>query len=196
MARAGVCNFYCTLNVDPLSIRALSGGEKEQGMLVDLVKKTKGPGNQFLRLMRHRPGMGRKGKSPDASSRRCKKRTFIRRSFHFHPYPGSVHWDRLERQGRIVDRDWAHYNGAHVVFKPLTMSSEELFSEFVKVWNDFFRLQKASHTASLEPSTWRNGKKVLGKPLSRQGVKGQAAITGIGVLSPIGTILTRSPGPS
>jgi len=38
MARAGVKNFYCTLNVDPLSIRALMGGEREQQQLVDLVR--------------------------------------------------------------------------------------------------------------------------------------------------------------
>ena len=186
IARAGVCNFYCTLNVDPLSIRALSGGEKEQGMLIDLVKKLKDRGINFFASCAIGREWDEKGIAGRIIDLLQKADVHTAEFFIFTPYPGSVHWDRLERQGRIVDRDWTHYNGAHVVFKPLTMSSEELLSEFAKVWNDFFRLQKASHTASLEPSTWRNGKKVLGKPLSRQGVKGQAAITGIGVLSPIG----------
>jgi 3-oxoacyl-[acyl-carrier-protein] synthase II len=186
MARAGVSNFYCTLNVDPLSIRALSGGQREQGLLIDLVKKLRDRDINFFASC----ALGREWDEKGVAGRIIElfEKADIHTSefFIFTPYPGSVHWDRLERQGRIVDRNWSHYNGAHVVYTPLNMTSDELYKEFITVWNEFYRRQKASHAASLEPSTWKSGKRVLGKPLSRQGVKGQAAITGIGVLSPIG----------
>ena len=35
-ARAGVKNFYCTMNVDPVSIKALRGEKNERRQLVDL----------------------------------------------------------------------------------------------------------------------------------------------------------------
>jgi hypothetical protein len=38
-ARVGVSNFYCTMNVDPLSIRALQGSPRERTMLCDLVRR-------------------------------------------------------------------------------------------------------------------------------------------------------------
>ena len=186
MARAGVKNFYCTLNVDPLSIRALSGGDREQRQLIDLVKMLKDRDINFFAscaLGREWDEKGISGRIIDLFS---KADIHTAEFFIFTPYPGSPHWDRLERQHRIADKTWAHYNGAHVVFKPLNMSAEDLYGEFITVWNEFYRSQKDSHAASLEPSTWNNGKKVVGKPLRRLGVKDQAVITGIGILSPIG----------
>lgn len=42
------------------------------------------------------------------------------------PFPGTPLWVRLERQGRIFDRDWTHYDMSHVVFFPKGMSPEQL----------------------------------------------------------------------
>jgi radical SAM superfamily enzyme YgiQ (UPF0313 family) len=46
------------------------------------------------------------------------------------PYPGTPLYQRLCREGRIVDRDWAHYDNAHFrhlpVFEPRNMSREAL----------------------------------------------------------------------
>jgi len=195
MARAGVKNFYCTLNVDPLSIRALSGEERQQQLLIDLVKKLRDRDINFFASC----ALGREWDEKGIAGRivRLLDQADIHTAefFIFTPYPGSVHWDRLQRQRRIIDTDWTHYNGGHVVFKPQNMSADDLYREFIAVWNDFFRLQKDSHAASLEPATWRNGQKSVGKPLQRQGVRGQAVITGIGILSPIGNdpdTVTRS----
>ena len=186
MASAGVKNFYCTLNVDPLSIRALSGSPRQQAQLVDLVKKLRDRDINFFAscaLGREWDEKGIAGRIVDLFD---KANIHTAEFFIFTPYPGSVHWDRLLRQRRIIDTNWAHYNGAHVVFQPHTMSADALYHEFTTVWNDFYRLQKDSHAASLEPATWDNGRKAVGKPLRRRGVKGQAVITGIGILSPIG----------
>jgi 3-oxoacyl-[acyl-carrier-protein] synthase II len=186
MARAGVKNFYCTLNVDPISIRALSGGAKERQILFDLVKKLKDRDINFFGSCALGRDWDEKGVGDRIVELFDKADIHTAEFFIFTPYPGSVHWDRMSSQKRITDENWAHYNGAHVVFEPLDMTRDELYREFVGVWNNFYRLQKDSHSASLEPATWKDGKKSVGKPLARQGVKGQAVVSGIGVLSPIG----------
>ena len=42
------------------------------------------------------------------------------------PIPGSPLFDRLEKEGRILTKDWSRYTGRHVVFKPKNMTEEEL----------------------------------------------------------------------
>jgi radical SAM superfamily enzyme YgiQ (UPF0313 family) len=42
------------------------------------------------------------------------------------PYPGTEYFDRFEREGRILHRDWSRYDWDHVVVRPLRMSVEEL----------------------------------------------------------------------
>jgi radical SAM superfamily enzyme YgiQ (UPF0313 family) len=42
------------------------------------------------------------------------------------PFPGTRLMDKLERENRIVDRNWQHYNGTHVVFKPARMTPDAL----------------------------------------------------------------------
>jgi radical SAM superfamily enzyme YgiQ (UPF0313 family) len=42
------------------------------------------------------------------------------------PFPGTKLYEEMDRQGRIHDRDWAHYDTGHSVFQPQGMTSEEL----------------------------------------------------------------------
>jgi radical SAM superfamily enzyme YgiQ (UPF0313 family) len=42
------------------------------------------------------------------------------------PFPGTPLFDDLDRQGRIFDKDWSHYDFNHVVFEPLHMSPRML----------------------------------------------------------------------
>ena len=185
-ARAGVRNFYCTLNVDPISIKALKGEPRERQMLVDLVKTIEDRGIRFFASC----ALGRDWDDAHIADQILDlfdaARIHTAEFFIFTPYPGSVQWDRLLRQRRIFDFNWSHYNGAHVVSQPQNLTPEQLREQFVKVWQEFFRSQKTQHGAHLEPATWRDGVQVLGKPMQRQGVRGQAVITGLGVLSPIG----------
>jgi radical SAM superfamily enzyme YgiQ (UPF0313 family) len=44
------------------------------------------------------------------------------------PFPGTPLFAELDRQGRIVDKDWSHYDFNHVVFEPLHMRREALDS--------------------------------------------------------------------
>ena len=54
------------------------------------------------------------------------------------PYPGTVLYDKLEEQGRIVDRNLDHYNTAHSVFKPEGMTSEELEHGYLWMYKQFY----------------------------------------------------------
>ncbi|MFZ5450118.1 MAG: B12-binding domain-containing radical SAM protein [Thermodesulfobacteriota bacterium] len=42
------------------------------------------------------------------------------------PFPGTRLYDEMDRQGRIHDRDWSHYDTGHSVIHPQGMTSEEL----------------------------------------------------------------------
>jgi len=186
LAEAGVRNFYCTMNVDPVSIKALQGEKKERQMLVDLVRQLEDRNIRFFGSC----AMGRDWDDASIADRIlslfAEANVHTSEFFVFTPYPGAPLWDRLERQNRIIDRDWRHYNGAHVVYRPENMTPDQLYDQFLQVWNGFFALQKDRHIASLEPATWENDARVVGKPLQKRGVVGQAAITGMGILSPIG----------
>ncbi len=46
------------------------------------------------------------------------------------PLPGTKLAEELEKQGRIIDRDWSNYDCGHVVFKPKKMSPAELDAGF------------------------------------------------------------------
>ncbi|MEI7807307.1 MAG: beta-ketoacyl synthase N-terminal-like domain-containing protein [Verrucomicrobiota bacterium] len=185
-ARAGVKNFYCTMNVEPVSIRALQGGKRERQVLIDLVKATQDRDIRFFASV----GMGRDwddlGFVDRALDLLAAADIHTAEFFIFTPFPGSPHWDRMLSQKRIFDFQWSRYNGSHVVAKPQNMTADQLREQFIRIWREFFQMQKSRHAASLEPSTWQNGIQVLGKPLQRQGTRDEAAVTGIGLISPIG----------
>jgi radical SAM superfamily enzyme YgiQ (UPF0313 family) len=55
------------------------------------------------------------------------------------PYPGTRLYQKLAREGRIIDHDWSNYNTNTVVYRPLGMTAQQLF-------DGYFRLQNAVHT--------------------------------------------------
>jgi radical SAM superfamily enzyme YgiQ (UPF0313 family) len=42
------------------------------------------------------------------------------------PLPGTDTYRKLSAEGRILDHNWAHYDGSHVVFRPAQMTPEQL----------------------------------------------------------------------
>lgn len=50
------------------------------------------------------------------------------------PFPGTPFYQRLEREGRILTREWERYDGQHVVFRPALMSAEELERGTERAW--------------------------------------------------------------
>ncbi|MFP4476862.1 MAG: B12-binding domain-containing radical SAM protein [Desulfatibacillaceae bacterium] len=54
------------------------------------------------------------------------------------PFPRSEYWDTLERENRILHRDWNRYNAANVVFQPKHMSPERLQELYEHAWRSFY----------------------------------------------------------
>ena len=53
------------------------------------------------------------------------------------PYPNTRMYRAMEKQGRILHRDWSKYNGAHVAFVPAQISPERLQEIYIDVWSRF-----------------------------------------------------------
>ncbi|MDR0463919.1 MAG: cobalamin-dependent protein [Treponema sp.] len=55
------------------------------------------------------------------------------------PFPHTKAWDDMERQGRIFDRDWDHYNAGQVVFTPKHFTAERLQRLYNYAWDTFYK---------------------------------------------------------
>jgi radical SAM superfamily enzyme YgiQ (UPF0313 family) len=60
------------------------------------------------------------------------------------PYPGTPLFAQMEREGRLLHKNWSSYDTAHVVFRPKHMSPEELADGYAWCYRRLF-----SH-----PSIW------------------------------------------
>ncbi|KAA0007854.1 MAG: B12-binding domain-containing radical SAM protein [Thermoplasmata archaeon] len=58
------------------------------------------------------------------------------------PYPGTAIYERFEREGRILTKDWSKYSQAHVVFKPKRMTPEELLEGYMWITKKFYSMDK------------------------------------------------------
>jgi radical SAM superfamily enzyme YgiQ (UPF0313 family) len=64
------------------------------------------------------------------------------------PYPGTRLHDRLERQGRILHRNWDLYDTRHCVFRPAGMSAEQLEAGYWRAYKDFYSWGSILHSAA------------------------------------------------
>jgi radical SAM superfamily enzyme YgiQ (UPF0313 family) len=54
------------------------------------------------------------------------------------PYPGTPLFEKMEREGRLITRNWSKYNQVDVVFKPKNMTEKELWEGARKVAKEFY----------------------------------------------------------
>jgi radical SAM superfamily enzyme YgiQ (UPF0313 family) len=64
------------------------------------------------------------------------------------PYPRSRLYARLSGEGRLLTRDFSEYTAGNVVFRPLTMTPDELYAGYVRAWRDFYRGHEVRETPS------------------------------------------------
>ncbi len=68
------------------------------------------------------------------------------------PLPGTAFYRRMEQEGRILDRNWSHYDGQHAVFRPQQMSPERLLRGFKEaLQHSYSRLSILQRVAGLSP---------------------------------------------
>ncbi|MGB9859520.1 MAG: B12-binding domain-containing radical SAM protein, partial [Moorellaceae bacterium] len=65
------------------------------------------------------------------------------------PFPGTPLREQLEREGRIINNDWAEYTISKVVFQPKRMSPETLQKGFNWAWQEFYSLSSISRRLGL-----------------------------------------------
>lgn len=56
------------------------------------------------------------------------------------PYPGTALYQKLLQEGRITDFNLSHYNTAHVVFKPKSMTKEELYQGYLWIYKELYSI--------------------------------------------------------
>ena len=54
------------------------------------------------------------------------------------PYPNTPLFRQMEREGRILHRDWSKYDTAHVVFRPKRMSERQLAQGYAWLYERLF----------------------------------------------------------
>jgi radical SAM superfamily enzyme YgiQ (UPF0313 family) len=71
------------------------------------------------------------------------------------PFPGTPLHMRLEREGRILSRDWEKYDGQHVVFQPKNMTVAQLQAGHEGAWKSVYRwgpiLSRMRHAGTQMP---------------------------------------------
>lgn len=55
------------------------------------------------------------------------------------PFPGTPLFKRLEKEERIISRDWSKYDTKHVVFKPKNITPEELLNNTIKLHREWYK---------------------------------------------------------
>ena len=71
------------------------------------------------------------------------------------PYPGTVLYKQMEREGRLLHHNWEQYDITHVVFQPLRMSPSELEAGYLRLSEGIFskrQMLKRSLRYALRPT--------------------------------------------
>jgi len=88
------------------------------------------------------------------------------------PYPGTMLYHKLRKEGRIFDYNWSNYTTSNVVFQPKKMSPEKLLEGY------YMALESAYSYKSIFKRLWgNNSKKNFFYPMNfgfRQSVKRSA----------------------
>ena len=94
------------------------------------------------------------------------------------PYPGTPIFERLKKEGRIIEWDWSKYLSPNVCFEPKNMSVEQLKEGTLWAQNKFFSRRNILQTAfsSIRKLGWAKGLITLGLNFSlKNGAKKEAA---------------------
>jgi len=80
------------------------------------------------------------------------------------PWPGTPLFRHLDRQGRILTRDWARYNNLEVVFTPKHFSAERLAGLFGEMTAELNALKSAAFGSAVLSRLRKNAAEAKAKP--------------------------------
>jgi radical SAM superfamily enzyme YgiQ (UPF0313 family) len=58
------------------------------------------------------------------------------------PYPNTVLYHRLKKEGRIIDTNWEHFDKCHVVYQPKQMTIDQLIDGYIQLSRALFSNQR------------------------------------------------------
>lgn len=138
MGRAGATVSYTTFGFDPISNAAITrGSPRFRQMITNQTKLLQDAGILVYAAFHlgfddHTPAI------VDNIRDFCVEAGIVLAQFCLRiPWPGTVMWDDLARQDRILHTDWRRYNGASVTFAPKGMTATELEDAFVTLWHEY-----------------------------------------------------------
>lgn len=67
------------------------------------------------------------------------------------PYPGTLLFDRFDREGRLLHKDWRRYDHGQVVFQPKLMSAETLYRGWQQARWEAYRWPKIGERVMQSP---------------------------------------------
>jgi radical SAM superfamily enzyme YgiQ (UPF0313 family) len=65
------------------------------------------------------------------------------------PLPGTDVYEAFERDGRLTSKNWADYNMANLVFRPIRVTDKVLKEKVRKAWLEFYSLRSLIHRLGL-----------------------------------------------
>ncbi|UCE34732.1 MAG: B12-binding domain-containing radical SAM protein [Deltaproteobacteria bacterium] len=65
------------------------------------------------------------------------------------PLPGTKVYEAFERDGRLTSKNWADYNMANLVFRPIRVTDKVLREKVRKAWLEFYSLKALTHRLGL-----------------------------------------------
>ncbi|MBN2383157.1 cobalamin-dependent protein [bacterium] len=71
------------------------------------------------------------------------------------PYPRTRLAKKLEREGRILSKQWSQYTATHVVFQPKNMSTDQLLAGYHKTWASFYKIDQIVQKETFEIESFR-----------------------------------------
>jgi radical SAM superfamily enzyme YgiQ (UPF0313 family) len=70
------------------------------------------------------------------------------------PFPNTGLYQRLEREGRLLTKNWELYDGQHVVFRPLKMTIDELQRGTEAAWKHAYGVRSIAKRVRASPAPW------------------------------------------
>lgn len=72
------------------------------------------------------------------------------------PYPGTKLMQKFEKEGRIIDNNWEHYNGTRAVFRPVKMTPEQLEEGRTWIKREFYSYANICRRVGFSGENLRN----------------------------------------
>jgi hypothetical protein len=138
MQYAGATVSYFTFGFDPLSNMIMTGcQERFRQRVIDQVKQLQDAGLLFYGAF-HLGFDDHTVAIKDNILEFCHDANVKMAQFCLRmPWPGTIMWKQLNKEGRILHTDWKRYNGSNVVFTPKKISAQDLQSTIVDLWKEF-----------------------------------------------------------